>query len=78
PRPLADEIEFAFGVYRRGHPWVSSYPPSPKSVLREMLERSMTFNELISQYGLARSEGVLLRYLSDCYRVLRQGLPTAV
>ncbi|WP_343287222.1 DUF3516 domain-containing protein [Gordonia sp. SID5947] len=78
PRPLADEIEFAFGVYRRGHPWVASYPPSPKSVLREMLERSMTFTELISAYGLARSEGVLLRYLSDCYRVLRQGLPTAV
>ncbi|MEE3850552.1 DUF3516 domain-containing protein [Gordonia sp. LSe1-13] len=78
PRPLLDEIEFAFSVYRRGHPWVSSYPPSPKSVLREMLERSMTFTELISVYGLARSEGVLLRYLSDCYRVLRQGLPNTV
>lgn len=78
PRPLADEIEFAYGVYRRGHPWVSSYPPSPKSVLREMLERAMTFNELISAYGLARSEGVVLRYLSDCYRVLRQGLPNTV
>ncbi|MFW0797365.1 DUF3516 domain-containing protein [Gordonia sp. CPCC 205515] len=78
PRPLADEIEYAFGVYRRGHPWVSSYPPSPKSVLREMLERAMTFTELISAYGLARSEGVVLRYLSDCYRVLRQGLPMSV
>jgi hypothetical protein len=38
----------------------------------------MTFTELISAYGLARSEGVLLRYLSDCYRVLRQGVPTSV
>ncbi len=78
PRPLFDEIEFAFSVYRRGHPWVASSPPSPKSVLREMLERSMTFTELISGYGLARSEGVVLRYLSDCYRVLRQGLPNTV
>lgn len=78
PQPLAEEIEYAFGVYRRGHPWVSPYPPSPKSVLREMLERAMTFTELISAYGLARSEGVVLRYLSDCYRVLRQGLPMSV
>ncbi|MDY6809354.1 MAG: DUF3516 domain-containing protein [Actinomycetota bacterium] len=78
PRPLLDEIDFAFSVYRRGHPWVASSPPSPKSVLREMLERSMTFAELISGYGLARSEGVVLRYLSDCYRVLRHGLPNTV
>ncbi|RPA66083.1 DUF3516 domain-containing protein [Gordonia oryzae] len=78
PRPLAEEITYAFDVYRRGHPWVSSFPPKPKSVLREMLERAMTFTELISAYGLARSEGVVLRYLSDCYRALRQGLPLAV
>ncbi|QTI71707.1 DUF3516 domain-containing protein [Gordonia polyisoprenivorans] len=78
PRPLAEEIAYAFDVYRRGHPWVSSFPPKPKSVLREMLERAMTFTELISAYGLARSEGIVLRYLSDCYRALRQGLPLAV
>ncbi|GAC68918.1 DEAD/DEAH box helicase [Gordonia soli] len=78
PRPLLDEIEFAFEVYRRGHPWVGGHPPKPKSVLREMLERSMTFTELVSTYKIARSEGVVLRYLSDCYRVLRQGLPTTL
>ncbi|WP_288813960.1 RNA helicase [uncultured Gordonia sp.] len=78
PQPLAEEIFAAFDIYRRGHPWVSSFPPAPKSVLREMLEKAMTFTELISAYGLARSEGVLLRYLSDCYRVLRQGVPTSV
>lgn len=78
PQPLRDEIEYAYGVYRQSHPWIASYRPSPKTVLREMLEKAMTFTELVSVYGLARSEGVLLRYLSDCYRVLRQGLPTAV
>lgn len=77
PQPLLDEITFAFEVYRRSHPWVAGTPPSPKSVLREMLEKAMTFTELVSVYGLARSEGVLLRYLSDCYRVLRQGIPTS-
>ena len=78
PQPLAEEIGYAFEVYRAGHPWVGATPPSPKSVLREMLERAMTFAEFISSYGLARSEGVVLRYLSDCYRVLRQGIPTSV
>ena len=78
PRPLLDEIEHTYAVYRTGHPWVASYPPKPKSVLREMLERAMTFTELISTYGLARSEGVVLRYLTDCYRVLRQGVPQSV
>ena len=78
PTPLAEEIEYAYGVYRQGHPWIASYRPSPKSVLREMRERAMTFTELISAYGLARSEGVVLRYLSDCYRVLRTGLPNSV
>ena len=77
PQPLFEEIFGAFEIYRRGHPWVASFPPNPKSVLREMLEKAMTFTELISAYGLARSEGVVLRYLSDCYRVLRQGVPTS-
>nr|WP_245569669.1 DUF3516 domain-containing protein [Gordonia shandongensis] len=75
PQPLAEEIDFAYQTYRRGHPWLANTPPSPKSVLRYMRERSMTFAELISDLGLARSEGVVLRYLTDCYRALSNGLP---
>jgi len=75
PQPLAEEIGFAYEVYRRGHPWLADSTPSCKSVLRHMRERSMTFAELISQFGLARSEGVVLRYLTDCYRALSNGLP---
>ena len=75
PKPLADEIDFAYQTYRAGHPWLAGTEPSPKSVLRYMLERSMTFTEFISAFGLARSEGVVLRYLTDCYRALRSGLP---
>ncbi len=78
PQPLRELVDEAFAIYRRGHPWVASTPPSPKSVLREVLELDMTFNELISRHGLARSEGVVLRYLSDCYRALRSGLPQAL
>ncbi|MGB3302035.1 DEAD/DEAH box helicase [Gordonia sp. (in: high G+C Gram-positive bacteria)] len=75
PQPLAEEIGFAYETYRRGHPWLANTPPSPKSVLRYMRERSMTFTEFVSDLGLARSEGVVLRYLTDCYRALNSGLP---
>lgn len=75
PKPLAELIEPAFETYRAGHPWMSEFAPSPKSVVRDMIERSMTFAELISHYELARSEGVVLRYLADAYRALRRTVP---
>jgi hypothetical protein len=75
PKPLAELIEPAYETYRRGHPWISEFTPSPKSVVREMIERSLTFAELISRYGLARSEGLVLRYLADAYRALRRTVP---
>ncbi|HEY8371380.1 MAG TPA: DUF3516 domain-containing protein, partial [Pseudonocardiaceae bacterium] len=75
PRPLADLLESAFETYRRGHPWVADHQLSPKSVARDMYERAMTFTEYISYYGLARSEGLVLRYLADAYKALRQTVP---
>ncbi|WP_070378313.1 DEAD/DEAH box helicase [Rhodococcus sp. WMMA185] len=76
PQPLADLLFPAFEMYRGGHPWISEFALSPKSVVRDMVERAMTFAELVSHYGLARSEGLVLRYLADAYRALRQTVPT--
>jgi superfamily II RNA helicase len=76
PTPLAQELLHpAFATYRTGHPWVSEFALSPKSVVRDMAERSMTFTEFVSQYSLNRSEGLVLRYLADAYRALRQTVP---
>jgi hypothetical protein len=75
PKPLADLLEVTLAAYRQTHPWVSPDALSPKSVVREMYERGMTFNEFVSYHGLARSEGLLLRYLSDAYRALRRTVP---
>ncbi|MEV6768567.1 DUF3516 domain-containing protein [Nocardia sp. NPDC051030] len=76
PKPLAEELILpAYETYKAGHPWVSEFEPSPKAVVREMVERSMTFAELVSVYELARSEGVVLRYLADAYRALRRTVP---
>jgi hypothetical protein len=75
PRPQADLLAAAYGIYRRGHPWVADYELAPKSVARDMFERAMTFTEYVSYYGLARSEGLVLRYLADAYKALRQTVP---
>ncbi|MFI7585660.1 DEAD/DEAH box helicase [Spongisporangium articulatum] len=75
PQPLRDLIEGTFEIYRQGHPWVADFEPTPKSVVRDMYERAMTFAEYVSFYGLARSEGLLLRYLSDVVKALRQTVP---
>ena len=56
-------------------PWVEDARLSPKSVARDMFERAMTFVEYIGFYQLARSEGLVLRYLADTYRALRQTVP---
>jgi superfamily II RNA helicase len=78
PKPLQDLLEHTYEVYRRGHPWVGEDAVSPKSVVRDMYERAMTFGEYVAHYGLTRSEGLVLRYLGDAYRALRQTVPDSV
>ncbi|MGH4012407.1 MAG: DEAD/DEAH box helicase [Pseudonocardiaceae bacterium] len=75
PMPLAELLEAAFETYRRGHPWVADHRLSPKSVARDLAERAMTFTEYVGYYGLARSEGLVLRYLADAYQALRRTVP---
>ncbi|HYN93795.1 MAG TPA: DUF3516 domain-containing protein [Pilimelia sp.] len=75
PKPLAELLDAAYETYRRGHPWVADYELAPKSVVRDMYERAMTFTEYVSFYGLSRSEGLVLRYLADAYRAVRQTVP---
>ena len=72
PKPLADLIEVAYEAYRKGAPWIAEYQPEPKSVIRDMYERAMTFSEYVAFYALTRSEGVVLRYFADAYRALRR------
>jgi hypothetical protein len=77
PKPLAELLGAAFESYRSGHPWVADHELSPKSVVRDLYERAMTFTEYVAYYKIARSEGLVLRYLTDAYRALRQTVPDA-
>ncbi|AIY48990.1 DEAD/DEAH box helicase [Mycolicibacterium fortuitum] len=75
PKPLRELLEHTYEVYRQTNPWAADGHLSPKSVVREMWERALTFREYISLYGLTRSEGAVLRYLSDAFKALRSGVP---
>jgi superfamily II RNA helicase len=75
PKPLAELLEPMFGVYRERHPWVAEHPLSPKSVARDLWERAMDFGDYVRFYNLARSEGTVLRYLSDVYKALMRTIP---
>ena len=78
PEPLAELLEPLYETYRESHPWLPVDALAPKSVVRQMWEEGMGFTALVSRYGLARSEGLVLRYLTDAYRALRQTVPAGL
>jgi len=78
PKPLEELLEATYEMYRQTHPWIAETALSPKSVVRDLYERAMTFGEYVAYYGLTRSEGLVLRYLTDTYKALRQTVPDAM
>jgi superfamily II DNA or RNA helicase len=75
PKPLAEFLYEVFDSYRVRHPWARDHNVHPKSIVRDMYQRSMSFSEYVAHYGTARSEGLLLRYLSDGYKALGRNVP---
>ena len=75
PKPLEELLNYTFETYKASQPWIADFELRPKAVVRDMYERAMSFGEFIAFYKLARSEGVVLRYLSDAYRAARQTIP---
>ena len=72
PKPLDELLTAAYEAYAAEQPWVLDFRLSPKSVVRDVYERAMTFGDFVRFYQLTRSEGLVLRYLSDAYRTMRQ------
>jgi superfamily II RNA helicase len=75
PKPLEELLTAAYDTFAETQPWIRDYELKPKSVVRDMAERAMTFGEFVSFYALGRSEGLVLRYLGDAYRALRHSVP---
>ncbi|HJB55093.1 MAG TPA: DUF3516 domain-containing protein, partial [Candidatus Olsenella avistercoris] len=77
PKPLEELLEAAFAEYCEKVPWARDFSLSPKSVLRDMVETASDFKEYVGRYNIARSEGLLLRYLSEAYRALDRTVPVS-
>lgn len=74
-KPSADFLYGTFNVFREHHPWVGDDSISPKSIAREIWEGFLTFDDYVRRYGIARMEGVLLRYLNQVHSTLARNLP---
>ncbi|HEY0889286.1 MAG TPA: DUF3516 domain-containing protein [Nocardioides sp.] len=77
PQPLAELLEGLYETYRHSHPWLPEDALGPKSIVREIFEQGMTFTDFVGRYQLARSEGLVLRYLTDAYKTLLHTVPEA-
>jgi superfamily II RNA helicase len=77
PKPNRDFIYATFNDFAERHPWVGDANVRLKSVAREMYEGFATFADYVRGLGLERSEGVLLRYVSQVLRTLEQTVPAA-
>jgi len=75
PRPLAEFLYGTFDVFRSHHPWVGDENVQPKSIAREMYELGFNFRQYVEHHGLKRSEGVVLRYLTQAYKAVVQNVP---
>ncbi len=75
PKPLREFLYETFNAFAALHPWVGTENVRPKSIAREMYERYNSFADYVKIYGLQRSEGLLLRHLSQVWKVLSQTVP---
>jgi hypothetical protein len=77
PKPNRDFIYATFNDFSERHPWVGQENVRPKSIVREMYEGFTAFNDYVRELGIERSEGVLLRYVSQVFKTLEQTVPAA-
>jgi superfamily II RNA helicase len=75
PKPNREFIYDTFNRFAASHPWVGQENIRPKSIAREMFETFQSFADYIREYDLERVEGLLLRYVSEVYKVLVQTVP---
>lgn len=75
PKPEAAFLYESFKCFSAKHPWIEAAKVRPKSIAREMYERYSSFSDYVKHYGLMPAEGLLLRHLTNVYRVLVNTVP---
>ena len=74
PKPNAEFIYATFNAFAATTPGWARRPSAP-SPWPARWSSGPSFNDYVREYGLQRSEGVLLRYLSEVYKTLVQTVP---
>lgn len=75
PKPGKEFIYATYNEFVLANPWAKEAGVRPKSIVREMVEDWLSFEDYVKNYGLERAEAVLLRHLSEVYKVLVQTVP---
>lgn len=74
-QPMREQIYDVFDRWRVQNPWIGDRNIAPKGVVRDLWDRAMDFPSFVRHYGIKRSEGLLLRYLSDVYKTMTRSVP---
>jgi len=75
PKPGKEFIYTTFNDFKLRHPYLGDENVRPKSIAREMIENYQSFEDYVKTYKLERIEAVLLRHLTEVYKVLAQTVP---
>ncbi|WAC19864.1 DUF3516 domain-containing protein [Luteolibacter sp. SL250] len=75
PKPGKEFIYATFNEFKLRHPYLANENVRPKCVAREMVANYQSFEDYVKTYKLERTEAVLLRHLSEVYKVLSQTVP---
>ncbi len=78
PKPGKEFIYNTYNAFVLLYPYAKEASIRPKSIAREMFEDYASFEDYIKLYGLERSEAVLLRHLTEVYKILAQTVPPAL
>jgi superfamily II RNA helicase len=78
PKPGAEFIYQTFNEFKLRHPYLGTENVRPKSIAREMVENYQSFEDYVKTYKLERTEAVLLRHLTEVYKVLSQTVPDSL
>ncbi len=74
PKPLEDLLDAAFDKYCQEVPWANDFS-SPQERPARYAGNRERLQGLLQTLGIARSEGILLRYLAEAYRSLDRTVP---
>jgi superfamily II RNA helicase len=75
PKPGAEFIYTTYNEFKLHHPYLGDENVKPKTIAREMIENYQSFDDYVKTYKIERAEAVLLRHLSEVYKVLAQTVP---